>query len=169
MPAIHVHWDGPFSLEDVEQKDNDYDYGVYQVYGSHPIYGSDVLLYIGKASDQTFSRRIQQEEWDYNQDGQNIRYYLGRLAGQRTPRNTKWENQISTVEKLLIHSHWPAGNSKFIKSLGENPPSHNVHVLNWGHRRDLLNEVSGYVMTSHFDNLQNYHCYGDEDNTLEVE
>lgn len=58
MPVIHVHWNGPFSLEDVEQKDDNFDYGVYQVYGSHPIYGSDVLLYIGKASDQTFSVRI---------------------------------------------------------------------------------------------------------------
>ena len=63
MTVIHVQWDGPFTLEQILELNDDFDYGVYQVYGSHPIYGSDVLLYIGKASQQTFSVRIKQEQW----------------------------------------------------------------------------------------------------------
>ena len=54
MTIIHVQWDGPFTLDQLSEMNNEYDYGVYQVYGSHPIYGSDVLLYIGKAGKLTF-------------------------------------------------------------------------------------------------------------------
>ena len=168
MPIIHVQWDGPFTLDEVAKKDYKHDKGVYQVYGSHPIYGSDVLVYIGKTTAQTFSTRIHQELWNYTQDGQNVRYYLGRLAGKKTPDRDEWEEQISKVERLLIHSHWPAGNSRNIQGLGQGPRLNKVHVLNWGHRRYLLNEVSGFAMTDHFSTIEGYHCFGDEDNTLEV-
>lgn len=169
MTIIHVQWDGPFALDQLEEMNNGYDYGVYQVYGSHPIYGSDVLLYIGKAGQQTFRVRLQQELWQYNQDAGNIKYYLGRLAGERTPNDAQWEQQIDLVEALLIHSHWPAGNSHYIQGLGANVDQMgNLHVLNWGQRRDLLSEVSGLMLTDRFNEIPNYHCYGDEYNTLGV-
>ena len=169
MPIIHLQWDGPFTLEQTLKMNNDYDYGVYQVYGSHPIYGSDVILYIGRARDQTFSSRIGQEEWRYNQDAQNVRYYVGRLAGEQTPEDDELGHQIDMVEALLIHSHWPAGNAQYIKSLGANATDlTHIHILNWGHRRDLLSEVSGLMMTDHFDTIPNYHCYDDGNNTLGV-
>ena len=169
MPVIHLQWDGPFTLQEVQGMNDDYDYGIYQVYGSHPIYGSDVLLYIGKAGEQTFSARLQQEYWHYNQDARNIRYYVGRVAGERTPTDAEWAHQIDLVETLLIHSHWPAANSRNIQTLGALAAEiADIHVLNWGARRSLLSEVSGLMLTDRYDDIPNYHCYGDENNSLNV-
>jgi len=62
---IHLQWHGPFTLIQLEKlSDEEKDYGIYQIYGSNPIYGTSTLLYIGKASDQTFATRIKQHEWD---------------------------------------------------------------------------------------------------------
>ncbi len=170
MPVMHVQWDGPFSLEEIaDVNDKRHDCGVYQVYGSHPIYGSDVLLYIGKTSDQTFADRLVQETWNYNQDAGNVRCYIGRLAGLKTPEDAEWSHQIDLVETLLIHSHWPAGNSRNIQSLGNHASEiADIHVLNWGQRRSLLSEVSGLMLTDRYNDMPNYHCYGDEENLLEV-
>ena len=170
MHVIHLQWDGPFTLQEVQGLNEDYDYGVYQVYGSHPVYGSDVLLYIGKAEEQTFSVRLQQQEgFNYNQDARNIRYYVGRLAGERTPNDAKWGHNIDMVETLLIHSHWPAANSHNIQTLGGHTAEiADTHILNWGQRRSLLGEVSGLMLTEQYDDIPSYHCYGDEKNSLNV-
>ena len=169
MTAIHLQWHGPFTLEQVRELNADHDYGVYQVYGSHPVYGSDVLLYIGKSSEQTFSVRLQQEAWHYNEDAGNVRYYVGRLAGERTPGDAEWSHQIGLLETLLIHSHWPAANSRNIQGLGAHATEiADIHVLNWGQRRSLLSEVSGLMLTDRYNVIPNYHCYGDEDNFLNV-
>lgn len=37
----------------------------------------------------------------------------------------------------------------------------NVHVLNWGHHRDLLPEVSGARWTNKYDDMPNYEVYGE--------
>jgi hypothetical protein len=59
---IHIYWEGLFTLDQLtEIQDNTRDYGVYQIYGGHPVYGSNVLLYIGKADRQTFGTRVSQE------------------------------------------------------------------------------------------------------------
>ena len=146
MDYIHIHWEGHWSLEEVtsdktQGNDPDTDYGIYQIYGAHPIYGHDVLLYIGKASQQTFSTRIGQEKhWWYNQDAGNVKIYLGRLFGI-TPSDEVWTDQISKAEKLLIHSHRPAHNSSNINSI-QPEELENTHVLNYGNHRSLLPEVS---------------------------
>jgi hypothetical protein len=45
---IHIEWEGPYSLSQLDTlNDLRKDYGLYQIYGHHPIYGSNVLLYIG--------------------------------------------------------------------------------------------------------------------------
>jgi len=44
MQHIHVQWSGPYKYDEVKAlRDEFIDYGVYQVYGTHPVYGSDVL------------------------------------------------------------------------------------------------------------------------------
>ncbi|MES5869165.1 hypothetical protein [Bacillus cereus group sp. RP32] len=45
---IQILLDGPYSITDlVKLKNEEIDYGIYQIYGNHPVYGNDVLLYIG--------------------------------------------------------------------------------------------------------------------------
>jgi len=160
---LHVEWDGPFSYDAVKRlKDEFVDYGVYQVYGAHPVYGSDVLLYIGKADKQTFGVRLSQESWNFhNQDSTRVCVYVGRISGyNKTPRDSVWTKHITLVERLLIYSHWPAGNSSGL-NVGFGKELYGVHVLNWGKYRDLLPEVSGSRYSDQFYEAENYKPYGD--------
>jgi len=140
---IHIDWEGPFSIEDLSSlKEDDKDYGVYQIYGGHPLYGSNVLLYIGRAVDQTFGKRISQEGWEENRDFENVSIYIGRLSGKETPEGNEWDNEIILAESLLIYSHKPAFNAQSIRSVPDKRLD-NVHVFNWVAHRDLMSEVSG--------------------------
>ena len=52
---IHIEWEGPYSLNQLDTlNDLRRDHGLYQIYGHHPVYGSNVLLYIG----QTYGRDV---------------------------------------------------------------------------------------------------------------
>jgi len=154
---IHIEWEGPFLYEEVSRLDKEHDYGIYQIYGCHPIYGSDVLLYIGKAQNQTFAKRLSQEGWgQWNRDASRVEAYVGRLSGSETPED--WDNQINLVEKLLIYAHGPAANTSNLNSIPDE--SANLHVLNWGQFRDLMAEVSGARWSSLFDDIPNWAAYG---------
>jgi hypothetical protein len=157
---IHIEWDGPCSLQNV-QKDliGPSDYGVYQIYGGHPVYGSSALLYIGLAAAQSFGERIPREkQWLDNRDAGRIEVYIGRLSGSETPANDTWERNIKLAERLLIYAHAPPHNTQ--KSLANlEPDLRFVRVLNWGKHRDLLPEVSGARWSSRFDDIPNYHPF----------
>lgn len=155
---IQIEWEGPYSLNNLPSLMNENtDYGVYQIYGKHPIYGNDVLLYIGKADQQTVGKRISQEGWEYKNDFKNIKIYIGRLHGTYTPTNDEWSYEIDLAERLLIYSHIPAHNSKSIATIPDYEIQ-NIHILNWGNHRDLLPEVTGLRWTSKLDN-QSYEVY----------
>lgn len=142
MKRVDIDWQGPIKLKELS-KVNDYskDYGIYQIYGFHPVYGSNVLMYIGLAAKQTFCQRIKQEGWEANKDAENIEVYVGRLCGE-TPSVEEWERLIAKVEKLLIFSHTPASNQS---NIGTIPFSdlEDLHIINWGNHRSLASEVSG--------------------------
>ncbi len=151
---IQLEWEGPYKLLELASITDDcFDYGVYQIYGKHPVYGSDVLLYIGKADYQTLGKRISQENWLNTNDSNNLKIYVGRLHGPNTPTEAQWSNEIDLAERLLIYVHKPAFNARSISSLPDTELQ-NVHILNWGHYRDLLPEVSGIRWTSKLDNIE---------------
>lgn len=151
---IQIEWEGPYKLIDLlHLKDEKTDYGIYQIYGKHPVYGSDVLLYIGKADFQTFGKRILQENWLDTNDSKNTKIYVGRLHGPKTPTEEGWSKEIDLAERLLIYVHKPAYNSKSIASLPDQELQH-VHILNWGYHRDLLPELSGLRWTSKLNELE---------------
>ena len=56
---------------------------MYQAYGFHPVYCSNVSLYIGKSKEQTFAKRLSQEGWEYNADCKNLQIYVGRLFSEK--------------------------------------------------------------------------------------
>lgn len=165
---VHVQWDGPYTFDQVKNfKDEFTDFGVYQIYGTHPVYGSDVLLYIGKADMQTFGVRLSQHSWNFhNQDASRLAAYLGRLSGYKiTPSDSDWSNQIDFVERLLIYSHWPAGNSSGLNA-AFGKELYRVHILNWGRYRDLLPEVSGSRYSDQFYSSDGYLPYGESRRSL---
>lgn len=159
---LHVEWSGPYKYDEALALRDDFtDYGIYQVYGAHPVYGADVLIYLGKADQQTFGVRFSQEGWgNYNQDALRVLVYVGRLSGyEGTPTDKEWSRQIALIERLLIFAHWPASNSsglnvQFGKDL------HDIHILNWGQYRDLLPEVSGARYSDLYHASEGYAPYG---------
>lgn len=157
MTHIHVDWQGSFSNTTIREVQNKkQDYGVYQFYGTHPVYGSNSLLYIGRAVDQTFSEKIKQEDWDWSKE---YAIYVGRLAGSVTPSDDLWSQQIKMVERLLIVAHQPAMNSSGLNITADEDMI-DIHVFNGGDYHDLLPEVSGLRYSNKFDSIPNYKPYG---------
>ncbi len=150
---IHIVWEGPLTLPDVYKRNKEgYDHGVYQVYGSHPVYGLKTLIYIGEARLQTFRERIKQEDWWKTFDDQsNVEIYIGRLAGFETPSDSTIDKQIEDAERLLIRAHLPAYNQRIFFSSAAQKRLSSIHVLNWENRGLLLPEVSGAFWTNKFD------------------
>ena len=150
---IHIEWCGPHTIEEVSQFNGTTDFGIYQIYGGHPVYGTDALLYIGLAEQRPFAIRIPEHGWcDSNQDSGRLQVHIGRLIGLSTPDNATWCRYIRLAERLLIHAHLPAKNSqKELKSMGSE--LRRVHVVNWRQYRSLQPEVSGARWTDRFDNI----------------
>ncbi len=164
MKKIHIQWDGPYSLEQIKSMNSGKDYGLYQAYGVHTVYGSNVLLYIGQATYQTFGVRIlQHTKWGYVQDENELKIYVGRFAGNEEISDKEWSEQISVAEKLLIFTHSPALNSSNINTVSNDIPLE-THVYNWGNRRNLLPEVSAFRYL-YDDNLHfpTYRIFGQEE------
>lgn len=163
MPSeiLHLKWEGAFVFAGaLRHTDRHTDYGIYQVCGPHPTYGAGSLLYIGRASKQTFGQRLTQEGWrDWQIANGSVTVYLGRLHGATTPGNEEWAAQIQRAERLLILAHHPAHNGA--GSYRSNLPGlEETLLLNWGDRGRLLPEVSGARWTEQFKNVPGYGPYG---------
>ena len=67
VTIINIEWKNePFDFKVIKEFCTPRDYGLYQIYGHHPAYGQDVLLYIGKAQDQNFGVRLDRR-WEFDQ------------------------------------------------------------------------------------------------------
>jgi hypothetical protein len=157
---INIVWLGPFNLKKIcDFNDADSDYGIYQIYGHHPVYGR-ALAYIGKAREQTFAVRVPQHKWGSGSenDPNQIEVYVGRLVGT-TPDLETWRHQIDLAEKLLIHSHAPAYNTKHIYEAPSASDCAHVRILNWAACRSLAREVSGLMWTSEGTRLRDQPIY----------
>lgn len=160
---VHLQWDGPTTWEEKAELKSPTDYGIYQIYGHHPVHGADCLLYIGKACDQPFAVRLKQEvDWMYTQDFGRLNIYVGRCSGwEGTPSDSEWERQIDLSEKLLILAHRPGWNAQ--KNIDrESEELSRLHIFNWGCHRSLLPEVSGLRYTSVFDDEEDYKPFEDK-------
>lgn len=139
MLDIHINWDGPYTLAETKNLNSDSDFGIYQYYGSHPVYGSNVLVYIGKAEKQTFAQRLLQHNWHlWLPDITEV--YVGKICSEAPLNNAEWERLIDLAERILIFSHSPAFNSSNLNLIGNN--GGDTRVINWGKRKSLLPEVS---------------------------
>jgi hypothetical protein len=157
--TIHIEWDGPHRLDAVASLVSPIDFGVYQIYGGHPVYGNSALLYIGRAAEQHFGERIPQEQqWLYNRDAGRVEVYVGRIAGNQQPGDQTWGHHIRWAERLLIYAHSPPMNTQ--KSLAKlEADLRFVRVLNWSNHRDLLPEVSGARWACRDDEFPDYRIY----------
>jgi hypothetical protein len=152
---VHLQWSGPLTWKEKDKLNGPTDYGIYQIYGCHPIYGVDVLLYIGKAYIQKFATRLKAEEkqelnWIAHQDFERLSVYVGRCYGwEGTPSDEEWKSQVDLAEKLLIWATMPSHNAQ--KRIDMNDPGIKaLHVFNWGCYRSLPPEASGRRWSSEF-------------------
>lgn len=139
MIDIHIVWDGPYSLDQARKLRSPSDYGIYQYYGAHHVYGSDTLLYLGIAQKQTFGTRISQHNWDV-WSCTPLEIFVGRICSLNPLSEVDWERYICLAEKILLQSHGPSFNSSNLNKIGYG--GEDVRVLNWGNRKLLLPEVS---------------------------
>jgi len=145
VEVIHLVWKEYDWDENVYNKFNGKeDYGIYQIYGDHPIYGYNTLLYIGKARGNTYSQRLN-NHYDFYVDKipKFRKLHLSYFCENVDVNKENWNSKIDLVEKLLINSHFPAYNSQDIKNvLAKENFEKELLVLNWFERGKLLPEVS---------------------------
>lgn len=151
MYDIKVEWKGPFDLQAVTEKKNDggaspnyegIDYGLYQIYGTHILFGPDKLLYVGKTVENTFSDRFKEhKEWLLNE--RDIKIYLGRIYdSQRHSKKDNWrlwKEDVEIAEKIIIYKYSPPYNSS---NISEQPSLRYrvVRIAHDGRKGELMQE-----------------------------
>lgn len=136
--VVDIDWEGPFQVEYDRNLDKYQtnsipeelicQFGIYQIYGRHPVYGKDTLLYIGEtqeglSKERNFRSRLK----EHLSNGArffghtNLSIHLGPLS---LPPEI-----IKKVESILIYCHAPALNRHYIDGPAEG--SETILVRNW--------------------------------------
>lgn len=150
---INIWWEGSFTYDEILNNSMDHKkyqnqsthIGLYQVYGNHILYGTDVLLYIGITTDQDFKTRLK-NRWiigDSN-DINNIKIYIGTIFSNDENIKANEKDKILKAEALLINVLKPAFNSSYINSVHHNKikSDKNFTVYNFNSYRSLPPELS---------------------------
>jgi hypothetical protein len=142
---VPLEWEGPLPLNEALKKTNNkVDYGIYQIYGHHIVFGPSSLLYIGRACEQPFASRLAQHgDWLRHESDLTIR--LGRIPPGHYEDDAKggwkdWTQLVKDVEALAIFWHSPPYNSSNINSYAGQP----LRVQSWKNRGHLLPEFSSH-------------------------
>lgn len=141
MRQVRVEWGGPFSVEEVLRLNHEEkDYGLYQIYGRHVIFGEGALLYIGRAREQTFAARFRQHEMEWLSKEEGVAVRVGRIASgdyaHEPPNWPDWCQLLTDAEALEIYAHSPPYNASNISEYKGQP----LRVINIGERGSLLAE-----------------------------
>ena len=150
MEIVHIEWKGPFNIDEAKNKNGEDDFGIYQIYLDHSVYGKGALSYIGSTSDTFALRILSHESWLKDSDNGEVLIYTGKL--RKDDWYTHYEKdpkEIGKIEKLLIYSHQPAYNKEY-KEIQNDQDIQELHILNWDKRGNLLPEVSGARWTSKY-------------------
>ncbi len=159
---IYIDWEGPYTFDEVDEFDDDAcDYGLYQVYGRHPLYGDHVLLFLGATDGRTFADKLAEEadDWEMESGLDRLAVYFGHLSGVKTPEEQVWQQEIDQALRFLIYVHKPVFNCP---SLGAEPKPEfrELHIINQGERGDLETEVSSVRYLLSIDSLDDFDKYG---------
>ncbi|WP_345974764.1 hypothetical protein [Sulfurimonas sp. HSL3-7] len=148
---IKVLWEGPFSIEQILQKDGidskkyevkASDIGLYQIYGCHPLYGDNVLVYIGRTKGKKGFRSRLKNRWviENGSDAENVQIYLGTIMSDLNKLSKDEilsKKLIDKAEILLINAHKPAYNSSNIQSAHDDFIDGRYMIHNEGNYRRL--------------------------------
>ena len=154
---FEVFWDGPFSTEHIEKTPEIPNRILYAVYSTHPLYGKQSLVYIGRTEQALPSRVRQHAHWMLLEADPIVIYtatvgpFTTWEAAEKTVEYPPMQNDdIAAVEALLILAHQPAYNTS--SKISAESARH-YRVFNSGRFGSLLPEVSGLYYVG--DRLQN--------------
>ena len=164
---IRIEWEGPLKLREVIEKKSDAgkhpdwdgdDYGLYQIYGRHILYGTNTLLYVGLATEQTFSQRLLEHsrEWlESDQDDRDREIYLGRIyhRGRHSKNDSwlSWKQDVQLAERILIHKYSPNYNSDGLTIEPDLSPYKNVRLIHTGERNRLNEKFASPALILYLD------------------
>lgn len=148
-----VCWEGPYSKSTLNStkkitKEQNKQFVLYKIYGSHPVYGNNILLYIGMTEQDVTERLRQHDYWmDEERFGESD-IYLASIGGfenwvesEKIAIFDPPEREIiGKVESLLIYAHQPVYNTKN-RTTAKN--SRNIRIFNTGCYGALMPEISG--------------------------
>ena len=145
-----VAWRGPYTSKNIERKIKKKHidkYVLYKIYGSHHLYGNNILLYIGM-TEQGVGVRLQQHNYWMDEE----RFGLSQIYVASIGEFNNWEESdeififekperelISKIESLLIYAHQPVHNSKNRNTAEK---SKNIRIFNTCAFGSLMPEVS---------------------------
>ena len=141
MRSVTIEWEGPFTLDYViDELTGKDDYGLYQIYADHIVYGANSMVYIGKAEGLTFSQRLSQHRSGWLSEEEGISIRVGRIASgdyaDDPPDWSDWKQVLRDAEALTIYWHSPAYNSSNIETYN----GQRLKVVNLGEHGDLCAE-----------------------------
>lgn len=176
---INIYWEGPFSKNEIiegkidnnkfEVKSNDI--GLYQIYGSHPLYGSNNLVYIGRTIDKNGFKSRLKNRWviENGNDENNVQIYLGTIFSDSRKYNDEEKNNcIVKAEVLMINALKPAFNSSNIQSARKNSDNDYI-IYNYGSYRSLYPIFDSEYYWEDFRNIQTVDKIAKEYNNKEID
>jgi hypothetical protein len=163
MKVIEIKWEGPLTAAEVRALNDKQDYGLYQVYGNHRIYGENVLLYLGKANQQTFAKRLPQHDDWFEWADAELKFYVGRFGNSNNVELIDWEEQIDFAEGELIGYCQPAWNSSGLNSRKKLYSFTQAVISNFGIRRMLPQQLNNIKWENCSLNLPNWKVFSSDD------
>jgi hypothetical protein len=148
LEVIEVAWSGPFSSAQVRAMGTATDRGLLAIYGSHPVFGADALLYIDEARDAPFAHRLARVEPWLKHLPSEPTIYVGRLGGTDAASWDGWLEDILRAYRLAVFFHSPPWNTVGVNHHGLTSAT---VLLNVGRRHRLALEVSTLWDLSAFD------------------
>lgn len=138
--TLRIEWEGPLVVSEAMRATSAGDYGVYQIYARHVVFGAGALVYVGRADDQTFGARLRQHRKGWLRFETEVEVRLGRLHKQDYSGDREWSALIKDAEALTTYWHTPPYNSKnIVEYVGSE-----LRIQNWHDRGALLPEVSSH-------------------------
>jgi len=140
---IKILWEGPFKIEEILEDNIDHnkyeatikDDCLYQVYDNHPLYGSEILVYIGIMQNK---HEFTKDSWiiDNKNSARNVKIYLGKiLSDSKYCIQEEINLSIKKAEALMIYALKPVFNCSNIQNVKDFSEDYNIY--NFGNHRRL--------------------------------
>lgn len=139
MKFVNINWTtipqvttDAFENKDISELTNKSNI-LYQIYGDSPIYGKNVLLYIGITKNSNI--RL----------SQHLEHHFGRVLNLSIrigdPENFN-DSNLEILESILINLHKPSFNKEYLHDIAKEAKNELILILNKGNRGALQLECS---------------------------